>query len=177
MNNAKGQSLLELVIGLSLISVVIGAIAIITTYSLRNAQFSKNQAQATKLAQENLEKIKAIRAASYGICYSGVANNSCVGWDNIWGHDFTILGGTTGEKYKINTCTLSGQTQSKPYCMEYDTSSSPAPVAGNANFSSEIRILNEGAYDSGQKKVISRVYWTDNSGSHQSDLVTILSRY
>lgn len=124
-----------------------------------------------------MEKIKAIRAASYGICYFGVANNSCVGWDDIWNHDFTPLGGTSGEKYKINTCTISGQTVSKPYCLEYDVSTSPAPIAGNANFRSEIRILNEGASSSGQKKVISRVYWTDNSGDHTSDLVTVFTKY
>ena len=55
---------MELVVGISLITVVIGAIAVITTYSSRNSQFSKNQAQATKLAQENIDVVITIGDAS-----------------------------------------------------------------------------------------------------------------
>lgn len=172
-----GQSLLELVIGLSLISVVIGALAIITTYSLRNTQFSKNQSQATKLAQENLEKIKTIKSSNYGICFSGEFINSCSGWDNIWIHPIAAA----GEKYTITTgtsgCTVG--TLTKPYCLQFSNLSSPIPVPNNTLFSSEIIIYSEPVNTpvSDQRKIVSRIYWTDNSGTHTSDLVTVLSRY
>jgi DNA-binding NarL/FixJ family response regulator len=41
--------------------IVVGALTFATIASLRNAQFSQNQAQATKLAQEGLEKVKSLK--------------------------------------------------------------------------------------------------------------------
>ena len=59
--NSLGQSLIELITVITVAIIVIGAITFATIGSLRNAQFAKNQSQATKLAQEGLEKVKAGR--------------------------------------------------------------------------------------------------------------------
>ena len=41
--------------------IVVGALVFAIIASLRNAQFSKNQSQATKLAQEGIEKVRSAR--------------------------------------------------------------------------------------------------------------------
>ncbi len=170
----NGQSLIELMVGLSLVTVVVGALAIITTYGLRNSQFSKNQSQATKYAQENLEKVRAIRSGNYGIC---PPSSACTTWDStFWTRTFSA-----GEKYTITSCSINSITV--PYCLVTmggpAPTPTPAPIA-NTVFSQEVIVLNEpisAPPPYNQKKVISRVYWTDNTGQHSSDLVTILSSY
>lgn len=61
----KGQSLIEVLIALGIISMVITGVATIVTQSLTNAQFSKEQDTATKYAQEGLETVRSIRDQNY----------------------------------------------------------------------------------------------------------------
>lgn len=177
----KGQTLLELVVGMSLIAVVIGALAITTTYSLRNTQFSKNQAQATQFAQENLEKVRTIKSANYGICLNGqdpLVN--CFAWEDIWiKNDFGNLPAcddlpapTCTFELRDNGCTVvTGDT--RPLCLVYKaTPSSFSGVSGN--FTYQIYIENEVPNE--QKRVTSKVFWTDTTGQHSSDLVTVFSK-
>lgn len=163
----RGQSLMELVVGVSLITVVIGAIAVITTYSLRNSQFSKNQAQATKLAQQNLEVVRTIKSSNYGVCTMGQDLTACSSWEDIWPPNIGV------GSYKIpgSGCTVNGVL--KTYCLQYK-----APEAvwnlDVAGFTGEIVIADE--VTANQKRVTSRVYWTDTSGKHSSDLVTVFAK-
>ena len=57
----KGQSLLELVVSVGLLVVVVTALAVTMINGLRNSQFSQNQSQATKLAQEGLDGVKNVK--------------------------------------------------------------------------------------------------------------------
>lgn len=57
----RGQTLVEVVVAVAIATVVITALALASTNSIRNAQFSKNQSQATKFAQESLEHLRAYR--------------------------------------------------------------------------------------------------------------------
>lgn len=64
---------MELVVVIAVILIVVGSLTFATIASLRNAQFAKNQAQATKLAQEGLEKVRSIRdrdPSSMGILWT-----------------------------------------------------------------------------------------------------------
>lgn len=56
-----GQTLIEVIVVVTVSVIVVGALVFATIASLRNASFSKNQAQATKLAQDGLEKVRTIR--------------------------------------------------------------------------------------------------------------------
>lgn len=167
---------MELVVGVSLISMVVGAIALVTTYSLRNTQFSKNQAQATKLAQESMERVRTIKSSNWGVCTENEELSNCSSWENIWSKDF---GGGSGSGYIVqNGCTVSGSQ--KPFCLKFN----PGKRADLGNgFSGEVRIANEPKItgqpadaDSGQKRVTVKVYWTDTTGEHVSDLVTVFSK-
>jgi type II secretory pathway pseudopilin PulG len=62
MKKRSGQSLVEMVIAIAVVLVVIVSLVTVTTISIRNATFSRNQALATKYAQETIEKIREYRA-------------------------------------------------------------------------------------------------------------------
>jgi len=61
MKKTNGQSLVEMVIAVGILVLVILALVAVTTVSVRNASFSRNQALATKYAQETIEKVRAYR--------------------------------------------------------------------------------------------------------------------
>lgn len=176
----KGQSLLELVVGISIVAVVLIALVVTTTYSLRNTQFSKNQSLATKFAQENLEKVRTIKIANYGVCLSG--QTTCSTWEEIWATTFgTYVPGSgctiTPCTFYIPvppadpTCTTIGPT-TKPVCLKYSASDANL---GNG-FTGQIIIEDEAGAATTQKRVTSRVFWTDTTGVHSSDLVTVFSK-
>src|SRR5688500_13500203 len=60
-NQQRGGSLLELVVVVAVGVLVVAALSFATISSLRNSQLAKNQAQATKLAQEGIERVRAMR--------------------------------------------------------------------------------------------------------------------
>ncbi len=173
----SGQSLMELVIGIGLVVVVTGAIAITTIQSLQNTQFSKNQVEATKKAQENIEKVRTIKNANYGVCtqtqVAALPPIVCSTWDDIWtttfGSEPSCSNGCTFVIQESCNVSSGGATQAKPICLTYSATRATLPNG----FTSQITIEDEAP---SQKKVTSRVYWTDTTGEHSSDLVTIMSR-
>jgi hypothetical protein len=70
------------------------------------------------------------------------------------------------------SCTVSGLSKSP--CLDYNSQ----PETIDTIFTREIIIQDElvGSDPTQQKKVLVRVNWTDASGAHKSDLVTILSK-
>lgn len=66
LSSPKGQSLIEVLVALGLISLIITGVATVITTSLNNAQFSQDQATATKYAQEGLEITRSIRESNSG---------------------------------------------------------------------------------------------------------------
>lgn len=176
---------MELVVGVGLVVVVAGAIAITTIQSLKNTKFSKNQVEATKIAQGNIEKVRTIKNSNFGVCKQSEQpqpGTVCSSWADIWtiafGKQMTTC--TNGCTFKIvNGCDISNgsTTETKPFCLSYID---PA-IANRANlgngFTGVVVIEDESALVfTTQKRVTSRVFWTDSTGEHSSDLVTILSR-
>ena len=74
----RGQTLIEAVGALAVISLVISAIAIAVTTSLNNAQFNKNQSLATKYAQQGIEIVRQIRNSNY-ISFASTNGTYCLG--------------------------------------------------------------------------------------------------
>src|SRR5579871_2689483 len=63
--SAKGQTLIEILIAISLAMVVLTAMSVAVTTGLSNATLSKNQNLATEYAQEGMELIKQMQLADY----------------------------------------------------------------------------------------------------------------
>lgn len=74
----KGQSLIESVLALALISIVLSSIGGVIVTSLSNANFGKTQAAATQYAQEGIETLRQIRNRNYAE-FSTYNNNYCLG--------------------------------------------------------------------------------------------------
>lgn len=176
--NQKGQNILELVVGLGLVAVVAVAISIMTINSLQNTQFSKNQSQATKLAQEMIEKVRTVKDANFGVCTQAqvAGNQTCSTWEESWANQYGTI---TGDCIANQTCTFvvgaacntafTGTVESKPFCLRH----SPTALDLGDGFTGQVFIEDE---QGNQKRVTVRVLWTDVSGAHNSELVTVLSR-
>lgn len=171
----KGQSLIELVIVISIGAVVVGALVFATISSLRNAQFAKNQAQATKLAQEGLEKVRSLRDRNIptSIQYPGLTDAR---FSDLWGIDFSCS--------VPQSCPTAPSTCPSGNCYFYfNASNSELRNATPVNFE-EISdsyfkrqfFIEDYVDGTQQKKVTSVVTWTDFSGPHESRLTTILRR-
>lgn len=57
----KGQSLIEVLAALGVVVLVLLALITVTTISIRNATFAKNQSLATSYAQELIEEARDLR--------------------------------------------------------------------------------------------------------------------
>lgn len=150
MLSEKGQSLMELVVVVAVAVVVISALVFATIASLRNASFAQNQLQATKLAQQGLERIRTLRDRDGDVIFEGQTKK------------FSELSGIRCPEdcdfvFNKSGVLISGSIPEKP--------------PDSPDFSRQFQIIDEG---SDQKKVTAVVKWTDFSGSHESRLTTIL---
>ena len=170
---SKGQTLIELIVVISISIIVVGALVFATIASLRNAQFSKYQAQATKLAQEGIEKVRSARDRNANINSLSVNvvnwnGTDSLGTGSIW--NYSISSNCVPTCYFIfpdSSLTLlniagTGLAESIP----------PSPAV--AIFKRYV-ILSDG-FNSTEKTVTVIVFWTDFSGSHQSQLSTVLGK-
>ncbi len=61
MSKESGQSLVEMIVAIAVMIVVVTALISVTTTSMRNASFSRDQALATKYAQDAIENVRSQR--------------------------------------------------------------------------------------------------------------------
>lgn len=61
MRKSSGQTLVEMVVAVGMVSLVLVAIVSGIAISIRNSRFSKNKALATRFAQEGVEKFRFYR--------------------------------------------------------------------------------------------------------------------
>jgi type II secretory pathway pseudopilin PulG len=85
-----GQSLLEVVVAVGISALILVAVASLAAGSVRTSSYNRNNAQATKYAQEALEWLRTQRDedwdtfASYSST-SGVTTNLCTSPISAWG--------------------------------------------------------------------------------------------
>lgn len=160
MLNEKGQTLLELIVAIAVAVLVLGSLVFATITSLRNAQLAKNQAQATKLAQEGLEKVRTIRDRDSTVSFTygeGGGAVTATKFSDFW----SIYFGCPGNCYFF--LNSSGVL----------TGGSSTSVESVALFTRQI-IIEDGSDGSTQKKITVLVKWQDAIGTHESRLTTIL---
>ncbi len=66
LNNMKGQTLIEVLVALTVAVIIVSAVTAISISSLSNAQFVRDQDQALKYAQEGVELVRGVRNSDYG---------------------------------------------------------------------------------------------------------------
>lgn len=170
-----GQSLLEMVILIGFALVIVTGLTIVTINGLKNSQFSQNQTQAAGLAQEAIDCVRSIRAKNRPVNFISVSDTyywydrESPGQSNqIW--DRSLPGIYFSISTSGNSC--NGLVQSGLS----DNSDSSLSSGFNKTFVRKIYI-SDYYNNSNQKKVDVSVSWIDISGTHQSQITTLLSRY
>lgn len=159
MSSEKGQNLIELIVVVAITVLIVGVLVVATISGIRNANLANNQVQATKLAQEGIEKVKALRDQDGAVGFDDGTNRADI-FSDLWGISFDCnisncyfklnsLGGLTG----VNTVT-------------------EKEVIPGGIFKRQILIEGSGNY----KTITSIVTWKDYSGEHESRLTTYLGK-
>lgn len=170
----KGQTLIELIVVMSVSVIVVGALVFATIASLRNSQFSKYQVQATKLAQEGIEKVRSARDRNGNV--TGSNGDITYYWSSIdpakpndrliW--DFQFYASCLSCYFKIDTD--SGTLIYEGTDLLYSLAEMIPP------FKRVVILSDDSATFDSQKTVTVIVKWTDFSGDHESRLTTILGK-
>ena len=172
MFSEKGQSLIELVVVIAVIVIVVGALVFSTIASLRNAQLAKNQSQATKLAQEGIEKVRSMRDRGDLIGGAFQINSQPIdSWldSDLWTQH--IYGNCIPNcyfKFNVSSFTYLAAASSIP-------SSAEEPLS-DGKFKRAIILSDDSVTYQSQKTVTVIVTWIDFSGSHESRLTTFLRK-
>lgn len=74
--NRNGQTMLEILVALTLVVLFLSGVVIIQLYALRNVQFSRNKSTATTLAQQQIERVRAVRDSA-GINGLNMCSSPC----------------------------------------------------------------------------------------------------
>ncbi len=173
MKNQKGENLIELIIVVAVAIIVVTALVFSTISSLRNAQFAQNQSQATKLAQEWIEKLKISRDKDENV----VKVDTTTLWDDLLDDNIPDLGGVycflifKNGVVNLNGTCVSSLEAITPGLLNANTTES----IENGRFKRYVLISNNGS-NQNQKRFTVVVRWTDFSGAHESKLTTILGK-
>jgi type II secretory pathway pseudopilin PulG len=161
MDNKKeqGQSLLELIVVIAVGTVIITAIVFSSISSLRNNQLAKNQAQATRLAQEGLEKIRIARDRNQTI--AGFPFSS------LWINTYTCPANCYFKFDSGGQLVTTSATQQEVFTTGSDLEPFKRLVI--------IEEPSSGASSIEQKFTVT-VTWTDFAGPHESKQTTILRK-
>ncbi len=183
--NQKGQTLLEVIIVMAIAVIIIGALVFAIVAALRNAQFSKNQTQATKLAQEGIELVRTGRDQNKDITGFSIGTNAITSWrgndtdcpgnsSSIW---CSQIQGSCGNS-SISPPTSCYFNISIGGVLNYLSAQTTVPTSAEtiSQFKRAIIITDDSSSYSLQKTVTSVVTWRDFSGIHESRLTTILRK-
>ena len=83
--NSSGQSLLEVIVAFGVATLVLTSLVAAVVVAIRNTRFAKNQALATKLAQEGIEKVRVYRdqTDNWDTFKANCGNESAVGFTSL----------------------------------------------------------------------------------------------
>ncbi|MDO8573979.1 MAG: hypothetical protein Q7R77_04510 [Candidatus Daviesbacteria bacterium] len=184
MRNNAGSSLMEVIIATTVGILVVTALTFATIFSLRNANFAKNSAQATKLAQQGIEKLRTSRDRNSSISIYGTPVDSWSGSNPIWNYQIKIAGGcenpSTGGKCYFNLNSVTDNLTNIGFAF-VSTTNTPFPSLveqvsyGNLIFKRAVILSDDASYTT-QKIATVVVAWVDFSGSHESRLTTVLRK-
>lgn len=173
-----GQTLIELLVVITIVIIIVGALVFGIIASIRNASFAKNQAQATKYAQEGIERVRAGRDRNdvISIPPSPVTNwngNGNAGTD-IWSYQiYNGCGSPAPNICYLKLSAISGGALTWIATANTFPSSYAEPVG---QFKRAVILSDNSATYGVEKTVTVLVTWTDVSGSHESRLTTVLRK-
>lgn len=185
MKNQGGQSLIEVLVALVVVMIMVVALIVVILGSLKNSQFAQKQVQATKYAQEAIDKVRAIRDREGLISFHDPSALTCAltctsppicNFSVFWSCPLTppdspctiLKAGETEGCYFL--LTDEDSALSEPNAVDQISDQIPAE-----DMKREIYMKDFGSV--GEKQVIVKVTWTDSAGEHESNLQTILTQH
>lgn len=189
----SGQSLVEVLVALTIATLVVVTLIIVVLAGLKNSQFAQNQSRATKYAQEAMEKIKTIRDRNGTVqlndqglwgtkcatqCYStdGICHFSDL-WSCDLSSSFTPCTSSPQQPEDLHGCYFDLElTGNDPKLVELPgTADNSSPVVNlEDGLTREIYFEDDASFNK-EKKVTVKVKWTDSSGPHESNLETVFT--
>lgn len=188
MRNDSGQTLIEVVVALSIAIVVLGALVIAVVNGIRNAKFAQNQAIATKYAQDTVEELRAIRGRNLNVTnnngtFTGCTGNQCpfslyLGalppCSGICNYYYFTLNDSslalTDQASTLKTDNL-GNGFTRTILMCVNSSTQPQCQIPFVTLNPPLPNLV-----ATEKLFVVQVSWTDVSGAHISNLQTVLAQ-
>lgn len=175
--NQNGQSLIEVIVACVVGILVVMALTYATLFSLRNANFAKTSAQATKLAQEGLERVRTGRDRNQQI-------SGGLGTVTSWNGDTTGSGSIWSYPIKANCITNLYFNVNASGILQYLACTATPSSAESVGQFKRVIILSDDLNRDGvanddyqnQKEVTIVVTWTDSTGPHESKLASVLRR-
>lgn len=179
----RGQSLIEVIVAATVGILVVTALTFATIFSLRNAGFAKNSAQAIKLAQEGIERVRTGRDRGDPISGFFIGSYIIDSWQdpNLWNYSISSSCGSNNCYFKFNGSNF------QYFGTGNDIPSNAEDPLGDGKFKRAVILsddsspvaLPDGTITSSykvQKTATVLVRWTDATGSHDSNLSTILRK-
>ena len=155
MSRRHGQSLIEVVIAMAVIVGLAVALVTMTLVVQKTSRSAKNNTQATKLVQQNIEQIRIYR--------------------DRFGYSLIPTG---PQCYKLSTPSSDPSTWSFPPAFSCDDKTNAQQIAlNNIDFFRQIMIteVTDPVTGAKTKQVKVTVFWTDSGGTQSVSNQTILS--
>lgn len=162
MSKNSGQSLIEVLIVLTVAVIIVVTILSAVLMSLKNARFAQNQSQATRYAQEAMETIKSLKERDENIWFKSEEWK----FSDFLEHPI----GSNGDGC-TSFCYFQIGEDPDLLLEQVFAPESALPVPG---FQRGISFAN--GDNPGEKKLKVWVRWEDSSGVHESNLETILGK-
>lgn len=121
---SQGQTILEVVVALSLIILFLSGIVIVELFAIKNMEYAQNVSLATKLARQQLERAKIVRDAEGMDALSIRCTSPCYINGDLTPVPITPTG-TYGQKLQLVTSSASD-------CPLPDVTITPAPISYKA---------------------------------------------
>ena len=187
--NEKGQSLIELLVAIGLGMVIVGSLVSLGNANTRRATQSRQENQATKLAQEGAEIVRNVRDVNWpGSVRMGNrdAGGSCSSspyctWDEL----FSDTNPQVSQSGRVDTC---GGLPINQWCLR--TGTETVTLAGSPSIFSRRVIIEDTLIVGGSictdaflpaktpkdiKRVTVEVSWNTPTGTNTREAVTCLS--
>lgn len=178
----RGQTLIEVIVVITVGLLVVAALTFATLFAIRSSQVAQNQSQATKLAQEGIEKIKSDRDRG------GKISSTLGGYPNQY-YPVTSWKDDGFWNWSLFSCSSSRPNYGRTYfkfgngdeiiyfgCGVDPFSSNRAELVNNNKFQRAIKIMDKSSTYQVEKEVEVTVKWSDFSGAHETKQNTILRR-
>jgi len=136
LSEIRGQSLMEVLIGLAIVAVIIAAAAMAISFGLQSNKTNQRNQVASSLAQQLADKVKAISDANWNDIYNlAVKSSSSQYYVNASGTALTIASGTATTSLEGIVYTLFFSVEN--VCRSNDASSTITSTAPCPSGSSE----------------------------------------